>query len=113
MSMPRRSRRRSRRRGGPAPVRRWGCTWRLSFLESLRADYPAACRAAEEGARVALELSDVHSFLLSQYYLAWGLLHSGRWGEMSRILGKGLEMAERNESRRWTVLYQLELAWLH
>jgi len=37
----------------------------------------------------------------------------GRWGEMSRILGKGLEMAERNESHRWTVLYQLELAWLH
>jgi tetratricopeptide (TPR) repeat protein len=32
---------------------------------------------------------------------------------MSRILGKGLEMAERNESHRWTVLYQLELAWLH
>jgi DNA-binding winged helix-turn-helix (wHTH) protein/tetratricopeptide (TPR) repeat protein len=85
---------------------------RLSFFESLRADYPAACRAAEEGARLALELSDVHSFLLSQYYLAWGLLHSGRWGEMSRILGKGLEMAERNESRRWGVLYQLELAWL-
>jgi DNA-binding winged helix-turn-helix (wHTH) protein len=85
---------------------------RLSFFESLRANYPAACRAAEEGARLALELSDVHSFLLSQYYLAWGLLHSGRWGEMSRILGKGLEMAERNESRRWTVLYQLEMAWL-
>jgi tetratricopeptide (TPR) repeat protein len=36
----------------------------------------------------------------------------GQWGEMSRILGKGLEMAKRNDSRRWTVLYQLELAWL-
>jgi DNA-binding winged helix-turn-helix (wHTH) protein/tetratricopeptide (TPR) repeat protein len=86
---------------------------RFSFFECLRADYTAACRAAEEGARLALELSDAHSFLLSQYYLAWGLLHLGRWGEMSRILGKGLEMAERNESHRWTVLYQLELAWLH
>jgi DNA-binding winged helix-turn-helix (wHTH) protein/tetratricopeptide (TPR) repeat protein len=85
---------------------------RLSLFECLRGDYPAACRAAEEGAQLALELSDAHSFLLSQYYLALGLLHLGQWGEMSRILGKGLEMAGRNESHRWTVLYQLELAWL-
>src|SRR5262249_2581714 len=86
---------------------------RLSFFECLRSDYPAACRAAEEGARLALDLSDAHSFLLSQYYQAWGLLHLGRWGEMRRILDHGLEMAERNEHHRWTVLYKLELAWLH
>ncbi len=86
---------------------------RLSFLECLQSDYPAACRAAEEGAQLALERSDAHSFLLSQYYLAWGLLHQGQWGEMRRILGQGLEMAERNEHHRWTVLYQLEIAWLH
>ncbi|MCI0390794.1 MAG: AAA family ATPase [Acidobacteria bacterium] len=86
---------------------------RLSFFECLRSDYPAACRAAEEGAQLALELSDAHSFMLSQYYQAWGLLHLGQWGEMRRILGHGLEMAERNEHQRWTVLYQLEMAWLH
>jgi predicted ATPase/DNA-binding winged helix-turn-helix (wHTH) protein len=85
---------------------------RLSLFECLRSDYPAACRAAEEAAQLALELSDAHSFLLSQYYLAWGLLHLGQWGEMRRILGQGLEMAERNEHHRWTVLYRLELAWL-
>ncbi len=86
---------------------------RISFFECLRSEYSAACRAAEEGAQIALELSDAHIFLLSQYYLAWGLLHLGRWGEMRRILSQGLEMAERNEHSRWTVLYQLELAWLH
>ncbi len=86
---------------------------RLSFFECLRSDYPAACRAVEEGAQLALELSDAHSFLLSQYYQAWGLLHLGQWGEMRRILGQGLEMAERNEHHRWTVLYRLEMAWLH
>jgi len=85
---------------------------RLSFFECLRSDYPAACRGAEEAAQLALELSDAHSFLLSQYYLAWGLLHLGQWSEMRRILSQGLEMAERNEHHRWTVLYQLELAWL-
>ncbi|HEY6381183.1 MAG TPA: hypothetical protein VIY07_05205 [Pseudolabrys sp.] len=86
---------------------------RLSFIESLQSQYPAACRTAEEGAQLALELSDAHSFLLSQYYLAWGLLHSGHWGEMRRILDHGLEMADRNESPRWTVLFKLELAWLY
>lgn len=89
---------------------------RYSFFECLRSDYPAACRTAEEGARLALELSDAHSYLLSQYYLAWGLLHQGRWGEMLRIVGEGgsgLEMAERNEHCRWAVLFRLELAWLH
>src|SRR5262249_52490255 len=86
---------------------------RLSFFECLRSDYREACRAAEEGAQLALELSDAHSFLLSQYNQAWGLLHLGRWGEMRRILANGLEMAVRNDHHRWTVLYKLELAWLH
>ncbi|HKQ73096.1 MAG TPA: AAA family ATPase [Blastocatellia bacterium] len=86
---------------------------RLSFFECLRSEYSAACRAAEEGAQIALELRDAICFLLSQYYLAWGLLHLGQWGKMRRILSRGLEMAERNEHTRWTVLYRLELAWLH
>jgi len=86
---------------------------RLSFFECLRSDYQAACRAAEEGAQLALSLSDAHSFLLSQYYHAWALLHLGQWGEMRRILSHALEMAERNEHQRWMALYQLELAWLH
>jgi hypothetical protein len=45
---------------------------RRSFFECLRANYPAACQAAEEGARLALEVSDAHSFLLARYYQAWG-----------------------------------------
>src|SRR5262249_56180985 len=32
---------------------------------------------------------------------------------MRRILDHGLEMAERNEHRRWEVLFRLELGWLH
>ena len=86
---------------------------RYSYFEALRSNYAAAWRTAEEASQLALELSDAHSFLLSQFFQAWGLLHQGRWGEMRRILSKGLEMAERNEHRRWAVLYLLELAWLH
>jgi tetratricopeptide (TPR) repeat protein len=61
-------------------------------------------------------MSDARNYLLSEYYRAWALLHQGRWGEMLRIVGEGaagLEMAERNEHRRWAVLFRLELAWLH
>jgi DNA-binding winged helix-turn-helix (wHTH) protein/tetratricopeptide (TPR) repeat protein len=85
---------------------------RRSFFECLRANYPTACRAAEDGAQLALEVSDAHSFLLARYYQAWGLLHLGKWGEMQRILCQGLEMAERNNHRRWEALYRLESAWL-
>ncbi|HMG36469.1 MAG TPA: AAA family ATPase [Blastocatellia bacterium] len=86
---------------------------RHSFFQSLKSDYASAVEAAQEGARVALELSDAHSYLLSRFYQAWALLHLGQWGEMRRILDHGLEMAERNEHRRWEVLFRLELGWLH
>src|SRR5262249_51491739 len=86
---------------------------RHSFFESLRSDYPSAVRAAEKASQVAFELSDAHSDLPSRFYQAWALLHQGRWGEMKRILDHGIEMAERNEHRRWEVLFKLELGWLH
>ena len=85
---------------------------RDSFFECLRSEYATAIDIAEEAAHVALELSDAHSYLLSQYNAAWALLHLGRWGQMRRILDHGLEMAERNEHRRWEVLFRLELGWL-
>jgi tetratricopeptide (TPR) repeat protein len=86
---------------------------RYGFFEALRSDYGRTSRATEEAAQLALESSDAHSFLLSQFFQAWGLLHQGRWGEMRRILDHGLEMADRNEHHRWAVLYRLQLAWLH
>ena len=86
---------------------------RYCFFECLRSNYRAAHRAGEEASQLALVLIDAHSYLLSQYYQAWALLHMGRWGEMRRILDEGLEMAERNESRRWEVLFRMEQAWLY
>jgi hypothetical protein len=86
---------------------------RYCFFECLRSNYGAAHLAGEEASQLALVLSDAHSYLLSQYYQAWALLHMGRWGEMRRILDEGLEMAERNESRRWELLFQMEQAWLY
>jgi DNA-binding winged helix-turn-helix (wHTH) protein/tetratricopeptide (TPR) repeat protein len=86
---------------------------RQSFFDCLRSHYSRGVSTAEESARLSLEVSDAHSYCLSQYYEAWALLHLGRWGEMRRILDHGIEMAVRNEHRRWEVLFRLELGWLH
>lgn len=86
---------------------------RYCFLECLQSDYSAAVRSAEEGAQLGIQTSDAHTYMLAQYFEAWALLHAGRWGEMRRILDHGLEMAQRNQHTRWTVLFLLELSWLH
>jgi hypothetical protein len=89
---------------------------RSSFMDSLCSEYLKAGEAADEATSLALELSNTHIYLLSRYNRAWALLHHGQWGELLRIVGEqgdGLRMAERNEHQRWTVLFRLELAWLH
>jgi DNA-binding winged helix-turn-helix (wHTH) protein len=89
---------------------------RCSFMDCLRSEYRKASEAADEATGIALELSNAHTFLLSRYYRAWSLLHHGQWGDLLRIVGErgdGLQMAERNEHKRWAVLFRLELAWLH
>jgi DNA-binding winged helix-turn-helix (wHTH) protein/tetratricopeptide (TPR) repeat protein len=86
---------------------------RYPYYQVLRSDYRAACRTAEEGLQLAVEVGDVFDYMYCQYYWAWALLHVGEWGEMLRILGDGTRMAERNEHRLASTLFQLELAWLH
>jgi DNA-binding winged helix-turn-helix (wHTH) protein/tetratricopeptide (TPR) repeat protein len=86
---------------------------RYPYYQVLRSDYRAACRTAEEGLHLAVEVGDVFDYMYCQYYWAWALLHVGEWGEMLRILGDGTRMAERNEHRLASTLFQLELAWLH
>jgi hypothetical protein len=89
---------------------------RSSFMDCLRSEYQKASESADEATGIALELSNAHTYLLSRYYRAWSLLHHGKWGELLRIVGErgdGLQMAERNEHKRWAVLFRLELAWLH
>src|SRR5262249_17909075 len=89
---------------------------RSSFMEALRSEYQTASEAAEEATSLALDASNAHTYLLSRYYRAWALLHEGKWGVLLRIVGEegdGLQMAERNQHKRWAILFRLELAWLH
>src|SRR5262249_9452309 len=74
---------------------------RYAHLRSYQADYRAACRTAEEGLRLALEVSDAYHYMTCQFHRAWALLHLGEWGKLRAVLRDGLEMAERNGHRLW------------
>jgi len=86
---------------------------RAAYFRCLRSDYRSGCEAAREGMALALEAGDGFDYLLCHFFLAWGLLHLGEWGETLGVLGQGIRMAERNGHRLWATLLQLEEALLH
>jgi DNA-binding winged helix-turn-helix (wHTH) protein/tetratricopeptide (TPR) repeat protein len=85
---------------------------RYAHLCSYQADYRAACRTAEEGLRLALEVSDAYHYMTCQFHRAWALLHLGEWRELRGVLRDGWEMAERNGHRRWARGFRFQAAWL-
>ena len=83
-----------------------------ALLQSHRSEYRAACRTAEEGLRLAVEVRDAYQYMTAQFYHAWALLHLGQWGELRRVLRDGLEMAERNGHHLWARAFRFHTAWL-
>jgi len=85
---------------------------RYAHLRSYQADYRAACRTAEEGLRLALEVSDAYHYMTCQFHRGWALLHLGEWRELRAVLRDGLQMAERNGHRLWARGFRFQTAWL-
>ena len=85
---------------------------RYAHLQNHRSEYRAACRTAEEGLRLAAEVNDAYHYMTAQFHRAWALLHLGEWGELRRVLGDGLEMAERNGHELWARAFRFQTAWL-
>ncbi len=86
---------------------------RYCFFQSLRSDYRAASETAAEGLQLALEAGSASEYLLTLFFRAWALLHKGEWDTLYQLLhDDGLRMAERNEHHLWSLLFQLQLAWL-
>lgn len=86
---------------------------RASYFRCLRSEYRAGCEAAREGMDLALEVGDGFDYLLCHFFLAWGLLHAGQWGDMLSVLEKGIRMAESNGHQLWATLFHLEEALLY
>jgi DNA-binding winged helix-turn-helix (wHTH) protein/tetratricopeptide (TPR) repeat protein len=85
---------------------------RYAHLRSYQADYRTACRIAEEGLRLAVEVSDAYHYMTCQFHRGWALLHLGDWRELRGVLRDGLQMAERNGHRLWARGFQFQTAWL-
>jgi DNA-binding winged helix-turn-helix (wHTH) protein/tetratricopeptide (TPR) repeat protein len=85
---------------------------RYAHLRSYQADYRVACRTAEEGLRLALEVSDAYHYMTCQFHRGWALLHLGEWRELRGGLRDGLQMAERNGHRLWARGFRFQTAWL-
>ncbi len=86
---------------------------RASYFQCLRTDYRAGCEAAREGMELSLEVGDGFDYLLCHFFLAWGLLHRGEWGDALSALEKGVQLAERNDHQLWATLFRLEEALLY
>jgi tetratricopeptide (TPR) repeat protein len=85
---------------------------RYALLQSHRSEYRAACRTAEQGLRLAVEVRDAYHYMTAQFHRAWALLHLGQWGELRHVLRDGLEMAERNGHHLWARAFRFHTAWL-
>src|SRR5262245_747639 len=85
---------------------------RYAHLHSFQANYRGACRTAEEGLRLALEVSDAYHYMTCQFHRGWALLHLGEWRELRDVLRDGLQMAERNGHRLWARGFRFQKAWL-
>jgi tetratricopeptide (TPR) repeat protein len=86
---------------------------RYAYFQCLRSEYREACRTAEEGLQLAVEVGNAYDYLLCQCYQARALLHLGQWGEMLRILRDAIQMAEKNGHHLWAVHFGLETAWMY
>src|SRR5262249_42593091 len=63
---------------------------RQTFALSLESKYEAACDAAEQGERLAIERGDAFDRFLGCYLRAWALRHLGSWGELLDLLDGGV-----------------------
>jgi tetratricopeptide (TPR) repeat protein len=85
----------------------------LSFFESFRSHERDACRAADEGMRIALESGDSFLYISCQYFKAWALLHLGQWGEALNLVKDSLLLSEKNGHGTATTLLRVIQARLH
>jgi len=68
----------------------------LSFFESFRSHEREACRAADEGMQLALELGDSFLYISCQYFKVWALLHLGEWGVALDLIKDSLVLSEKD-----------------
>jgi DNA-binding winged helix-turn-helix (wHTH) protein/tetratricopeptide (TPR) repeat protein len=86
---------------------------RFVHVQAMHGDYADAALTAQEGLRLAGAAADTYDALMCQFWHGWALLHMGAWGDMRTLIDESMVATERNGHSRLTLLFRLELAWLH
>ena len=86
---------------------------RFVHVQAMRGDYADAALTAQEGLRLAGAAANTYDALMCQFWHGWALLHMGAWGDMRTLIDESMARTEQNGHRRLTLLFRLELAWLH
>jgi DNA-binding winged helix-turn-helix (wHTH) protein/tetratricopeptide (TPR) repeat protein len=86
---------------------------RFVHVQAMRGDYADAALTAQEGLRLAGAAADTYDALMCQFWHGWALLHMGAWGDMRTLIEESMAKTEQNGHRRLSLLFRLELAWLH
>ena len=85
----------------------------LSFFETFRSRERDACRAADDGMRIALESGDSFLYISCQYFKSWALLHLGQWGDALSLVNESILLAERNGHGTATTLLRVMQARIY
>ncbi|MBC7924117.1 MAG: AAA family ATPase [Bryobacteraceae bacterium] len=85
--------------------------WMESAVHTFVAEYPAACRKAEESRQYAKQTGVFYDYFVATLYLSWAHLHSGDLGQAMQVAKDGSHLAARNSSffpLRW---FEVRQAW--
>lgn len=80
---------------------------RHSFFQTLSSDYRGACKTAQEGVRIAVEMESLMDYSIGHYFEAFALLHLGEWGRMRRHLKSATDLVRHTGHDLWVLLFGL------
>ena len=86
---------------------------RFVHVQTMRGDYAGAALTAESGLRLAGAAADTYDALMCRFWHGWAMLFMGAWDEMRTLIDRSMKTTEQNGHRRLSLLFRLELAWLH
>jgi DNA-binding winged helix-turn-helix (wHTH) protein len=85
----------------------------LANFCSSRTEYDEACRAADEGMHLAASVGDAYHYISCEYFKAWALLHTGRWGAALELVRDGIRISQSNGHQTAATYCRVLEAWLH
>jgi DNA-binding winged helix-turn-helix (wHTH) protein/tetratricopeptide (TPR) repeat protein len=84
-----------------------------AHVQCLQGEYMDSCATADAGLKRAEEIHSLVVYLSCLSSKALALMHIGWWGELRRLLERGIDLAKKNGNAPWAGIFDVMLAWLH